>query len=554
MKPIIIRQHDQLLVIDKQNQFAEIKITNFCQIKQVVFETYLTQISCVKTLKIDINERQSVQKDQISTFYQLRDLLLLKITGDMKNLERISIKYSIQDLCSYNIKKVVQFIQNSQNSAKVIDECQIQIMYSKPLIHMDNILESINKYYSCIAGFITSFTLRLQSDIGKESLLSLSQLLLLLKNVKKFTFQASTSLNLKTEENLSQFIQSMTNIIKSTHSFIFDMRDASYQRGVISSITESLSLLISQGSEELSTVIIDLEKVGWTFDRQKMIKPNFVFGIANQMHKWPKSIQHLTINLDRALSYNENIVGDNVKLLLEGINQIMPQLKSFSLNLGGIGFSMNEFQVNFAETLCSLFNNAKKLTDIQLNIQGHLDMTLDQWTRLFQSIYNVPCLKKLVLDIERWKNYTNDLEVRDQRMLINTFLDNLYRYHNKTLKQFHFNIDDWQYLQYYKYEYAQKLMKFDYVDDFQILWYKSTHDDSFKNLELIQTMSLNKKQEIYKLTLLKKLGFQLPKQSSIEFEQIQSEHLEKHVNYFLKLHNQISHDSPTFSSIKMIEN
>ncbi|KAL4504315.1 hypothetical protein ABPG72_021153 [Tetrahymena utriculariae] len=345
----------------------------------------------------------------------------------------------------------------------------------------------------------------------------------------------------------------MTNIVKTTNSFIFDMKEASYQRGVISSITEYLSLLISQGSEELNNVVIDLEKVGWTFDRQKIIKPNFVFGIANQMHKWPKSIEHFTINLDRALSYNENIVGDNVKLLLEGIYQIIPQLQTFSLNLDGIGFSMNEFQVNFAEILCSLFSNAKKLTEIQLNLQGHLDMTLDQWTRLFQSITNVPCLKKLILDIERWKNYTNDFQVRDQIILINNFLDSLYKYHNKTLKQFHFNIDDWQYLQSYKSEYAQKLMKFDYVDDFQILWYKSTNDDSLKNLELIQTMSLNRKQEVYKLILLKKLGFQLPKQSALEFEQLQSDHLEKHVNYFLKLRNQISKDSPTFSSVKMIQ-
>ncbi|EAR96222.1 hypothetical protein TTHERM_00129990 (macronuclear) [Tetrahymena thermophila SB210] len=553
MKPITIRQHDQLLVYDKQNQFAEIKITSFCQIKQQLFEFYLNQISSVKTLKIDINEIYLSQKDQSSTFYQLRDLLMLKVTGEMKNLEKISIKYYIQDLYSQNIKKVVQFIQNTQNCAKVIEDCSVQIVYKKSLMHLDNILESINKYFSCIAGNITSFTLRLQSDIGKESLLSLSQLLLLLKNVKKFTFQASSSLNLKTDENLGQFIQSMNNIIKSTHSFIFDMKEASYQRGVISSITEYLSLLISQGSEELKTVIIDLEKVGWTFERQKMIKPNFVFGIATQMHKWPKSIQHLTINLDRALSFNENIVGDNVKLLLEGIHQIIPQLQTFSLNLDGIGFSMNEFQVNFAEILCSLFNNAKKLTDIQLNLQGHLDLTLDQWTQLFQSITNVPCLKKLILGIERWKNYTNDFEARDQRMLINTFLDNLYKNHNKSLKQFHFNIDDWQYLQSFKSEYAQKLMKFDFVDDFQLLYYKSTNDDSLKNLQLIEVMGLNKKQEIYKQILLKKLGLQLPKQSAIEFEYLQSEYLDKHVKYFLQLHNQISQDSPTFSSVKIVE-
>lgn len=85
--------------------------------------------------------------------------------------------------------------------------------------------------------------------------------------------------------------------------------------------------------------MLNLDKVGWNFDRNKIIFGNFVFGITNFMNKWPKSIRRFKLNLDRGLSFNENILSEHLQTLFNGLREgVIENLEEFELNLGGIGY------------------------------------------------------------------------------------------------------------------------------------------------------------------------------------------------------------------------
>ena len=99
-----------------------------------------------------------------------------------------------------------------------------------------------------------------------------------------------------------------------------------------------LSEIISYAGNQLTTVKINMDKVGWTFERENLIKSDFIYGLAFRMHKWPRSIENMSINLDKALSFNQQIDGEDISKLLLGIKEIIGNLKSFELNLCGIGY------------------------------------------------------------------------------------------------------------------------------------------------------------------------------------------------------------------------
>lgn len=73
-----------------------------------------------------------------------------------------------------------------------------------------------------------------------------------------------------------------------------------------------LSEVIAQAGNQLTTVIVNMNKVGWTFERENLIKSDFIYGLALRMPSWPKSIKNLTVNLDRAFSFNNQIDSDDI--------------------------------------------------------------------------------------------------------------------------------------------------------------------------------------------------------------------------------------------------
>lgn len=81
-----------------------------------------------------------------------------------------------------------------------------------------------------------------------------------------------------------------------------------------------------------------MDKVGWTFSRDDLVKGDFFSGIANRMPSWPKSIKRLNLNYDRALSFSKNIDDDDIKKMISGLKEVICGLDSLELNFCGIGY------------------------------------------------------------------------------------------------------------------------------------------------------------------------------------------------------------------------
>lgn len=144
-------------------------------------------------------------------------------------------------------------------------------------------------------------------------MLTLCDLLQSLKSAKKIIFRSQSALQLYTEADLEKFVYSFKGALKSSaEHFEFDLSESDYKRGVISPIMRMLSEVIAQAGNQLATVIVNMNKVGWTFERDNLIKSDFIYGLALRMPSWPKSIKNLTVNLDRAFSFNNQIDDDDI--------------------------------------------------------------------------------------------------------------------------------------------------------------------------------------------------------------------------------------------------